>query len=132
MRRDVGIRLLFTGAIVWACIALPVQGQNPAKSEDVLPKILVNAVELGDFRELNQSLNAIEQPTCTNSRDFKLLTMADLVGGKVNLVRVSRTLRRYRNPPNWEPGRSGVRCPRSTRLTKPAIAGSSSGCATAS
>jgi len=92
--RLLGVRigLLCTGSVVWVCVALAVQGQNRAKSEEVLPKILVNSVQLVDFGELNQSVKKIEQPRCANSRDSELLTVANLVWGKVKVIRVTRTL----------------------------------------
>jgi hypothetical protein len=98
--RLLGVRigLLCTGSVVLVCVASAVQGHNRAKSEEVVPKILVNSVQLIDFGEINQSVKTLEQPTCANSRDSELLTVANLVGGKVKVIRVTRTLRLKNSP----------------------------------
>jgi hypothetical protein len=108
MRLDVRIRMLFAGAVLWACGGLTAHAQNPAKSENALPKILVDDVKRDGVGELNESLKAIEQPTCTNSRSG-YLTVSDLVGGKVNVIRVTHTLWRLRNPPTAEDLKETVR-----------------------
>jgi len=83
-----------TVAVVLVFLESLVLGQNRAETKTEMPKIDVHSVEWTQLQWLNQGVEQIGKPTCQNSRVSKDdLTVADLAGGKVAVIRVTRALR---------------------------------------